>query len=150
MKKFLFLVLIIVSITSCCPTLNYLLIDDEFLADLSSENSKISADLLLDEFDGNPENLTYSFYIEYVKLYHRYSSKYLYEKINLADDVLFKPYNLGFIIILQYSNLNKIIVDDSYTPFHDEVIENYNSNLSLGDVYNNFIIMHPIQNSDTN
>ncbi|MBK7105916.1 MAG: hypothetical protein IPH62_11595 [Ignavibacteriae bacterium] len=148
MKKYLFFVLLVFSLGSCCTTINYLTIDDEFLVDLSSENNKISADLLLDEFDGSLDSLTYQFYLEYIKIYHGYSSEYLYERINLADDVLFQPYSQGFIIILRYLKLNKIIIDDSFTPFHDQVIENIDSNLSLDDVYNEFVKIYSRQKND--
>lgn len=69
----------------------------------------------------------------------------MYERINLADDVLFQPYSQGFIIILRYLKLNKIIIDDSFTPFHDQVIENIDSNLSLDDVYNEFVKIYSRQ-----
>jgi hypothetical protein len=118
MKKIILLSLIII-IYSCTPS--SLIVNDDFRNDLGTENLRIAANLLDEEFNYNIESLTYEYYLLYLSENEVYSAKGLADKITKAEDYFFKAKKNAFLLVLYYKNEKCIIGDISSTSFIDTI-----------------------------
>ena len=112
------LLFFIVIVSSCSSSI---IVNDDFRNDLGTENLRIAADLLDEEFNNNLETLTYEYYLRYLGENEVYSSKGLAAKIKQADDYFFKARENAFLLILYYDNEKCIISDISTTSNVDTV-----------------------------
>ena len=117
--KNLFLLLLFISL-SCCSNKG-IIINDDFLNDLASEDNRIAGQLYLDVYNKNLDTLTYEAYMNYLKTNEAPSAKGLIEKIQKAKEHYFKSKKNAFLITLYYANENEIVCDNSSTSFIDSV-----------------------------
>lgn len=120
MKRYFYL-LIIIFVIQGCNSSQVVIVDDDFRNDLATENSRIAADLFLDEFNNNLENLTYDYYLTYINVHESLSAKGLTDKIKKADGHLFKAKNRAFLLVLYYENEKCILGDISSTTLQDTI-----------------------------
>jgi len=119
MKRYFYLFLIVLLFQACSS--KEIIVDDDFRNDLATENSRIAADLYLDEFNNNLEYLTYDFYLTYLNHHESLSAKGLTNKIKKADGHFFKTKNKAFLLVLYYNNEKCIVGDISSSTFLDTV-----------------------------
>lgn len=119
MEKYFYLLLIVLSFQSCNS--KEIIINDDFRNDLGTENNRIAADLYLDEFNGNLENLTYDFYLTYINSHESLSAKGLTDNIKKADGHYFRTKNKAFLLVLYYSKEKCILGDISSTTLQDTI-----------------------------
>jgi hypothetical protein len=119
MKKLIYSTAIFVVFIGCAVT--SVIIDDDFLSDLASENNRIAGVLYLDKFHKNLDTLKYDYYLNYLKQNESPSVKGLYKKIRTADSYYFKTKKNSFLVILFYKKDKVVIGDNSQTAFVDTV-----------------------------
>lgn len=125
MKKLIYSAVVFILLIGCAAT--GVIIDDDFLSDLASENNRVAGVLYLDRFQKNLDTLKYDYYINYLKQNESPSAKDLSKKIQMADSYYFKTKKSSFLILLYYKKDRVIVGDNSQTAFVDTVCE-LNSN----------------------
>lgn len=119
MKKLIYSTVVFILLIGCAAT--GVIIDDDFLSDLASENNRIAGVLYLDRFHKNLDSLKYDYYIQYLKQNESPSAKDVSKKIQMADSYCFKTKKSSFLILLFYKKDKMIIGDNSQTAFVDTV-----------------------------
>ncbi len=119
MKRFFYLFIIILAFQACNS--KEIIVNDDFRNDLATENSRIAANLYLDEFNENLENLTYDFYLTYINSHESLSAKGLTDKIKKADGHYFKTKNNAFLLVLYYNKEKCMLGDISSTTVQDTI-----------------------------
>lgn len=117
MKKITLLFFIVI-VSACSSSI---IVNDDFRNDLGTENLRIAADLLDEEFNYDIESLTYEYYLRYLGENEVYSSKGLTAKVKLADDYFFKAKKNAFLLVLYYGKEKCIIGDISSTSNVDTI-----------------------------
>ena len=118
MKRLFVLLIISVLFGSCSKEI---IINDDFLNDLGSEDSRIGGELYLDKYNHNLDSLTYESFISYLRTHEAPAAKGLCEKIEKAKEHYFVTKKTAFIITLFYETENEIVCDKSGTSFVDSV-----------------------------
>ena len=127
--------LCLILLLSCCLYSCFLCrsneyLDEDFYADLWSENNRLNAQLYLDVFEQNLDTLTYDYYLNYLKINLAPSAKGLPEKIETASEYLFETKKTSFMIILLYEEDHRIVADIATTAFLDTLINTTDSSTS--------------------
>jgi hypothetical protein len=116
MKRLLVL-LVLSTLFGCCS--KEIIVNDDFLNDLASEDNRLAGELYLDKYNKNLDSLTYESYLIYLKTNEAPSAKGLYYKIEKAKEHYFKTKKTGFLLTLFYVDENEIVCDNSGTSFID-------------------------------
>ena len=119
--------LIIILILSGCRTDVCEKLDNDFEQDLSSEDTRIAADLYLDVFNKDLDSLTYEYFINYLQNNEKPSAHGITEIIENADEHYFKTKKNAFLLVLYYKSCRRILCDNSST-FSLDTTHIYNKN----------------------
>ncbi len=122
MRSKIVLVVAVLFLGGCPPDDGTKKLDDDFLADLGSENSRIAGDLYLYVFNRNLDTLRYDAYIAYLSQHESASAAGLTQKIRAAGRYYFASGKSWFIIGLEYPDIRAMVCDNSNTWQADTVI----------------------------